>query len=144
MSTMARSDKKRMTSKAGPISDASREAVPAEESSQSAGDNVPLLMSHQGPILQISVVPNARRTEFAGWHAGRLRIRLAAPPMDGLANTALLQWLAGELHVPRSAVTLLRGASGRVKQVLVAVEFGEIHRWLKGLSARTDMTRRSN
>jgi uncharacterized protein len=141
---MAGSGKKRMTPKAGPIGDASREAVPAEVSSQSAGDNVPLLMSRQGPILQISVVPNARRTEFAGWHAGRLRIRLAAPPADGLANTALLQWLAGELHVPRSSVTLLRGASGRVKQVVIAVASADVQRWLKGLPASTGMTRGFN
>ena len=141
---MAGSGKKRKAPKAGPISDASREAVPAEGPSQSAGDNGPLLMSRQGPILQISVVPNARRTEFAGWHAGRLRIRLAAPPADGLANTVLLQWLAGQLHLPRSSVTLLRGGSGRVKQVLVAVAFADVQRWLKGLPASSGMTRGSN
>ncbi len=72
--------------------------------------------------------PKAGRTEFAGWHAGRLRIRLAAPPADGLANTALLQWLAGQLHLPHSALTLLRGTSGRVKQVLIAVEFADVQR----------------
>ena len=130
-----------MTPKAEPISDASREALPAEASSRSAGDKGPLLMSRQGPILQINVVPNARRTEFAGRHAGRLRIRLAAPPADGLADTALLQWLAEELRVPRSAVTLLRGASGRVKQVLVAGEFADVQRWLKGLPARAAVPR---
>ena len=136
---MAGPGKKRTIRKAKPISVARRDAARAEESSRSTGDNVPLLRSRLGPVLQINVVPNAKRTEFAGWHDGRLRIRLAAPPANGLANTALLEWLAGELHVSRSAVTLLRGASGRVKQVLIAGEFADVQSWLKGLPASADM-----
>jgi uncharacterized protein (TIGR00251 family) len=141
---MAGPSKKGATLKAKPISAAPRDAVPAEESSRSAGNNMPLLRSRLGPILQINVVPNAKRTEFAGWHDGRLRIRVAAPPSDGLANAALLEWLAGELHMQRSAVTLLRGASGRFKQVLVAGALADVQSWLKGLPASTDMTRGFN
>lgn len=73
-----------------------------------------------GVVLDLSVVPGAKRTEAIGLHDGALRLRLAAPPVDGRANEALLAWLARELGVPRRDVTLLRGATARRKQVLVA------------------------
>lgn len=66
-------------------------------------------------------MPGARSTEPAGEHAGALRVRLAAPPVDGRANAELLRWAADALGVGRGAVALVRGASGRRKTL--AVEF---------------------
>ena len=66
------------------------------------------------------VQPRASRTELAGPHGGALRVRLTAPPVDGAANEALIRLLAERLDVPRSAVRLETGATGRSK--LVAVE----------------------
>ena len=68
------------------------------------------------------VTPNARRSEILGWGAdekGRpvLMIKLAAPPVEGKANTELLRFLADTLDCPKGAVTLLRGDSSRVKVV---------------------------
>lgn len=81
-------------------------------------------------MLDISVSPNAPRTEITGWHDGALRLRLAAPPVDGAANEALRKWLARELGVPQSQVTLLRGASGRRKQWRIDLAHEAVARWL--------------
>lgn len=83
-----------------------------------------------GACLSIAVVPNARRTEVAGLHAGALRIRLAAPAIDGRANDALLAWLADELALPKRAVELLSGQKGRRKQVAVHAQFDAVQAWL--------------
>lgn len=83
-----------------------------------------------GVLLQLSVMPNARRTEVDGLHDGALRVRLAAPPIDGRANEALVAWLAKALGVPKRDVELLRGESGRRKQVAIAVSFDAAARWL--------------
>jgi uncharacterized protein (TIGR00251 family) len=81
-------------------------------------------------ILDTSVSPNAKKTELQGWHDGALRIRLAAPPVDGAANDALRRWLASELGVPQARVTLLRGASSRRKQWAIEVDARQVHDWL--------------
>lgn len=83
-----------------------------------------------GVLLQLSVVPNAKRTEVDGLHDGALRVRLAAPPIDGRANDALVAWLAKSLGVPRRDVQVLRGESSRRKQVVIAVSFAVAARWL--------------
>lgn len=84
----------------------------------------------EGAVLALAVVPNARRTGTDGLHDGALRVRLAAPPVDGKANDTLVAWLAGELGVPRRAVRLARGAGGRRKQVELDVDAGAVARWL--------------
>ena len=83
-----------------------------------------------GVLLQLSVMPNAKRTEVDGLHDGALRVRLAAPPIDGRANEALVAWLAKALGVPKRDVELLRGESGRRKQVAIAVSLDAAARWL--------------
>src|SRR5438270_13668373 len=81
-------------------------------------------------LLDISVVPGAKRTQFIGLHDGALRVRLAAPPVDGKANDALIAWLADELGVTRRCVELLRGASSRRKQVRIEVSIHIAQAWL--------------
>ena len=83
-----------------------------------------------GCVLDISVQPNARRTAADGLHDGALRVRLAAPPVDGKANAQLLGWLAGELGCPKRAITLLRGESSRRKQVQVELPEAVVAAWL--------------
>ncbi|CAG1019723.1 hypothetical protein BURC_04634 [Burkholderiaceae bacterium] len=81
-------------------------------------------------MLDLSVVPGAKRTEVAGLHGGALRVRLAAPPVDGKANEALIAWLAAELGLPRRSVELLRGASSRRKQMRLACTLAQAQAWL--------------
>ena len=70
--------------------------------------------------LTLHIQPGARKTEFAGQHGDALKIRLAAPPVDGKANEALLRFLAEALDLPKSAVVLKNGQSSRRKVVEVS------------------------
>lgn len=74
-----------------------------------------------GVELAVLVAPRAGVTRVEGIveHSGRpcLRLRLAAAPVDGAANKALVAWLAGALGLPRSAVTLIAGERARVKRL---------------------------
>lgn len=72
-----------------------------------------------GTVLSIRVQPNASRTECAGLHGEALKIRVAAPPVDGAANEALIGFLAEELGVPRASVSVQSGTGARSKRVLV-------------------------
>ena len=72
-----------------------------------------------GVRLEILVQARASRTRVAGEHGGRLKVQLAAPPVDGEANAALVAFLAEALGVRRAYVSIERGASGRRKTVLV-------------------------
>jgi uncharacterized protein (TIGR00251 family) len=69
--------------------------------------------------LTIQAQPGAKRTEVAGVHGAALKIRLAAPAVDGKANDELLRFLAQAFRVPQRAVTIVRGETGRRKTVHV-------------------------
>jgi uncharacterized protein len=71
-------------------------------------------------VLEVLVQPRASLTRVVGEHDGRLKIQLAAPPVDGEANLALVAFLAGQLGVRKAAVTIARGEAGRRKTVRVA------------------------
>lgn len=70
--------------------------------------------------LELLVQPRASRTRVVGEHDGRLKVQLAAPPVDGEANAALVEFLAGALGVRKGDVAVLRGETGRRKTVRVA------------------------
>lgn len=67
--------------------------------------------------LFLHIQPGAKRTEVAGEHGDALKVRVAAPPVDGAANTALLDFLKKTFGVSGACVTLKHGASGRSKVV---------------------------
>ncbi|ANQ86624.1 DUF167 domain-containing protein [Azoarcus olearius] len=69
--------------------------------------------------LTLHIQPGARQTGFAGLHGEAMKIRLAAPPVDGKANAALCAFLADFCEVPKSAVTLVSGETSRAKRVRV-------------------------
>ncbi len=89
-----------------------------------------LQLTRHGVVLALSVVPGASRTAIAGLHGDTLRVRLAAPPVDGRANEALLAWLAQSLDLPRRQLRLLRGDTSRRKQVAIDAEPARVHAWL--------------
>ncbi len=70
-------------------------------------------------VLSLHIQPGARRTGFAGLHGEAMKLRLAAPPVDGKANAALCAYLAEFCGVPKSAVSLLSGETSRAKRVRV-------------------------
>ena len=81
-------------------------------------------------VLSLHIQPGARKTEIAGLYGEALKIRLAAPPVDGKANECLIGFLAEALGVAQRDVELVGGATSRSKRVRV-----------KGLAA--DAVRRS-
>jgi uncharacterized protein (TIGR00251 family) len=68
----------------------------------------------------VRVQPRASTDALAGVRAGALLVRLAAPPVEGKANAALIRLLAHVIGIPPSAVQLVRGAGGRDKLVRVS------------------------
>lgn len=71
-------------------------------------------------LVQVLAVPRASKSALAGVHAGRLKVRVAAPPVDGAANEELVRFLARTLGVARSRVRLERGASSKRKSFRVS------------------------
>ena len=72
-----------------------------------------------GAVLEVLVQPRASRSRVVGEHDGRIKIQLAAPPVDGEANAALLAFLAELLGVKRADVALLAGETGRRTRVRI-------------------------
>jgi uncharacterized protein (TIGR00251 family) len=69
--------------------------------------------------LRLHVQPGAKRSELAGRHGDALKVRIAAPPVEGKANAELLRFLADAFGVPVRRVALLRGESSREKVVRI-------------------------
>jgi uncharacterized protein (TIGR00251 family) len=82
-----------------------------------------------GVTFAVRVVPRACKNEIAGVHGDALKVRLAAPPVEGKANEALIAFLAQRLGVRKSQVEIVAGATSRRKMIRViglsAQEVGE-------------------
>lgn len=80
-----------------------------------------MTVEQRGPAVRfaVRVQPRASRSEVAGAHGDALKVRLAAPPVDGAANEALIALLADVLDVPKCAVRIVSGAASRSKVVEV-------------------------
>ena len=72
-----------------------------------------------GCELVVLVQPRASRTRVLGEHDGRLKIALAAPPVDGEANAALIGFLSDQLGVRKADISLLEGGTSRRKRLTV-------------------------
>ena len=70
-------------------------------------------------ILTLHIQPAAKKTEVVGVHGDALKIRLAAPPVDGKANAALIKFVAAQLGVGKSTVTLISGDTARAKRLRI-------------------------
>ena len=70
-------------------------------------------------LIHLRVIPRARRTEISGRRGDAILVRLAAPPVDGAANDALIAFLAERLEIPRRQIALARGATTRDKTIAV-------------------------
>ena len=85
--------------------------------------SIPVRETRDGAELQVRVAPRASRTAIAGvigaGSEAALRIALQAPPVEGRANAALIEFLAEVLGVPRSILEIAGGQHGRNKTILV-------------------------
>ena len=71
------------------------------------------------PILHFHIVPNAKINQVAGAHGNAIKIKLRAPAVEGKANAALLNFLAEQLEISKSAIVLERGQKSREKLVRI-------------------------
>ena len=87
-----------------------------------------------GVSLQVRVIPGASKNEVAGIQDGALKVRLTAPPVEGKANRACVEFLSGLLGLRRSALAITSGEKSRKKTVSVTgLARGELEERLKGL-----------
>ncbi len=73
----------------------------------------------RGAVLNVYVQPGASRSGVAGRYGTALKLRVAAPPVDGAANEAVLELLSTMLQIPKSSLQIIRGVTARKKQVSV-------------------------
>jgi len=70
-------------------------------------------------ILDLYVQPGASRTGFDGTHGGRIKVKLQARAVDGAANQALVEFLAGHYGVAKRSVRIAAGLKSRLKRVVI-------------------------
>ena len=71
-------------------------------------------------ILAVRVIPRSPRSKIDGRRGDAILVRLAAPPVEGAANDALIELLSREFHVPKRQITILSGHASRDKRVEIA------------------------
>lgn len=76
-------------------------------------------MASRGVTFPVRIVPRASASEIVGEHDGALKIRIAAPPVEGAANRELVRLLARSFKVPRSSVEIISGAGAKTKVILL-------------------------
>ncbi len=91
--------------------------------------DIPAWLHPQGDVLLADVLVSTRasRTRIMGVHDGRLKVQVAAPPVDGQANKALIRFLAETLDVPRAQLEIVGGHANRRKTVrLISVTIQKV------------------
>jgi uncharacterized protein (TIGR00251 family) len=73
----------------------------------------------RGVTFAVRIVPRASRSEIVGEHDGALRIRIAAPPVEGAANRELTRLLAKQFKVPQTSVEIISGTSSKHKTIRI-------------------------
>ncbi|MDQ7815363.1 MAG: DUF167 domain-containing protein [Patescibacteria group bacterium] len=81
--------------------------------------------------ISIRVIPNASKTEIAGREGTTYKIRVAAPPVDGKANSELIEFLSDVLDIPKSSIDVIKGQSGKQKIIEVPMTINEIEELLR-------------
>ncbi|HUT24818.1 MAG TPA: DUF167 family protein [Sumerlaeia bacterium] len=72
-----------------------------------------------GIEIRVRVQPRASKTEFAGLHGDRLKLRVQAKPVENAANEAVVKYIAWTTGVAKSEIEILRGAASREKDLWV-------------------------
>ena len=81
---------------------------------------IPIHDTPAGATFQVKVHPRARQNAITGVLGDALKLALTAPPIEGRANEACIEFIAKFLNVPRSSVTIAAGESSRQKLIRVA------------------------
>jgi uncharacterized protein (TIGR00251 family) len=79
-------------------------------------------------VLKVKLIPRSSRNQIAGNDGDTYRIKITAPPVEGKANQALIDYIAELLKVPRGSVQIVSGKSSRQKTLLIdGLSLKEIH-----------------
>jgi uncharacterized protein (TIGR00251 family) len=90
-----------------------------------------------GVELDVRVIPRAHKTTLDGVRDDALLVRVAAPPLDGAANEALIEYFASALRLPRRAIRLVSGERGRKKRLAIdGVSADLVRELIRGIHAR--------
>lgn len=71
-------------------------------------------------LIEVRVIPRSSKNSIEWEPSGTLKVRLTAPPVDGMANEALIALLAERLGLPKRSISIVRGATGRQKVVEIS------------------------
>lgn len=90
------------------------------------------LKEHEGGVVvEIVLQPRASRNELAGVQGGRLKIKITAPPVEGMANKKLCEFLADVMGIGKQRVQVIAGQAARIKRVKISdVSLDEVGRKL--------------
>ena len=93
--------------------------------SDNGGNRIKITETSEGVLFHVHVLPRAFRNEVCGVGGDEIKLRLTAPPVENAANKLCIKFLAGELNVAKSRVTIISGAKSRHKTIKVTGINGE-------------------
>lgn len=73
-------------------------------------------------LLSFYILPNSSENKLCGLHNGAIKLKLRAPPVDGAANKAIIEYLSEILNIPKKNIEIKRGDLSRHKQVELLVD----------------------
>lgn len=79
-----------------------------------------LIAGDASVTLRLHIQPGAKKSELAGLHGEALKIRLAAPPVDGRANACLIAFVADRLGIAKSQISMVSGEASRAKRIRIS------------------------
>jgi uncharacterized protein len=80
---------------------------------------IPIRDTPRGAIIEVRIQPRARKTAVTGFLGSTLKVALSAPPVEGRANEALVEFFSDLFRIPRSAVQILSGEHSRMKVIAI-------------------------
>src|SRR5437764_7889527 len=99
-----------------------------------AKDMIPIHATAAGVSFSVKVQPRARKNAITGTVGEALKLALTAPPVEGRANQAVIEFFADIFQIPRSSITIASGESSRLKVLRVTgISTGQVHQCLAGL-----------
>lgn len=98
---------------------------------------IPVRESAAGLSFAVKVHPRARKNAVTGTVGDAIKLSLTAPPVEGKANLAVVEFLAGWFQIPRASVTITSGENSRLKIVrITGITAEQLRRKLAGLAAQ--------
>lgn len=98
---------------------------------------IPLKETARGVSFVVKVQPRARRNAITGTVGDAIKLALTAPPVEGKANQAVIDFFAEFFDIPRSSITIASGKTQRLKVILVSgIDAGHLRRRLKDVETQ--------